>query len=63
MQDEVYDVFDMQGNKVGTATWTECHSKGLVHRTVSALVFKDDTKREMLIQRRSLQMTQSPGTW
>ena len=63
MVDEVYDVVDELGKKIRTATWTEVHTKGLRHQTVSALIFKDKTKLEVLIQRRSAAMAQDPGVW
>jgi isopentenyldiphosphate isomerase len=63
MADEVYDVVDETGNKIGTATWTEVHAKGLLHQCVSALVFKDTTRSETLLQKRSQNMSQNPGLW
>ena len=64
MPDEIYDVFDETGTKkIGEATWTECHTKGLLHKSVSVLIFKDATKRETLLQRRSFKMDQQPGKW
>ena len=59
---EIYDVVDEKDNVTGEATWTEVHAKGLLHRTVAILVFKDKTKKELLIQKRSQKMT-SPGKW
>ncbi len=63
MQDEIYDVIDKRGNKIGTATWTEVHTKGLLHQAVSVLIFKDSSKKEFLLQRRSKSAAQSPGVW
>ncbi|OGE91153.1 MAG: hypothetical protein A2722_03970 [Candidatus Doudnabacteria bacterium RIFCSPHIGHO2_01_FULL_50_11] len=63
MQDEVYDVVNEKGEKVATATWHEVHAKGLLHATAAALVFKDASKKEILIKRRSNSMIQKPGLW
>lgn len=63
MSDEVYDVIDQSGAKIGTATWTEVHTKGLLHPNVSVLIFKDKSKQETLLQRRSSTMHQQPGKW
>ncbi len=47
--DEIYDVIDKEGNKISTATWTEVHTKGLLHQVAAVLIFKDDSKSEVLI--------------
>lgn len=61
MVDEIYDVFDEKGNKVRTATWTEVHTLGLLHHTASILIFKDASRRELLIQKRSATVAQHAG--
>lgn len=61
MIDEIYDIFDRAGTHIGTATWTDCHTKGLIHKTVACLIFKDASKQEVLLQRRSMRMAQQPG--
>jgi len=63
MPDEIYDVVDKEGNKISTATWTEVHTKGLLHQVASVLIFKDDSKEEVLIQKRSANMKQHPNLW
>lgn len=63
MRDEVYDVVDKDDRVVGKATWTECHTRGLRHRSACVLVFRDGTKKEILLQRRSRKMAQDPGKW
>ncbi len=63
MQDEIYDVIDEQGKKIGTASWTEVHASGLLHQCASALIFKDDSRVETLLQKRSATMKQYPGLW
>ncbi len=61
--DEIYDVVDKDGNVLGQATWTECHTKGLLHQNVHGLVFKDKNKKTMLIKKRSSSMVQEPSLW
>lgn len=63
MPDEIYDVIDKLGNRISAATWTEVHTKGLLHQCASALIFKDKSKQETLLQQRSLAMAQHPGFW
>ncbi len=60
MHDELYDVLESNGNKIGTASWAECHEKGLLHQTAGIFVFKDPSKREMLVQLRSDKVGHSP---
>ena len=61
--DEIYDVVDKNGNKIREATWTEVHTQGLLHLTAAVLIFKDISKKEVLIQKRSEKMKQTPGQW
>ena len=61
MHDELYDVVDRNGKKIGTASWAECHEKGLLHQTAGVFVFKDSSKQELLVQLRSGTMSHSPG--
>lgn len=61
MIDEVYDIFNEQWEKIGTATWTEVHTKFLLHKSSAALVFRDASCREVLLQRRGYNMAQGPG--
>lgn len=59
--DEVYDVIDKEGGKIGKATWTEVHAEGLLHQTVAVLIFKDKTRKEILLQKRNAGMKQHPN--
>lgn len=63
MPDEIYDTFDEEGNHTGTATWTEVHTKGLIHKAAAVLIFKDTARQKVLIQKRSEIMDQDPGKW
>lgn len=63
MHEESFDVFDREGNITGTASWDDCHTKGLIHKTVALFLFKDASKRETLIHKRSAMMHHSPSQW
>jgi len=58
---ELYDVVDKKGNKIGVANWTECHTKGLLHQCVHGILFRTDEKKEILMKKRSYKMVQEPG--
>ena len=60
---EVLDVIDKNGNVIGRATREECHEKGLLHKTASIFVFKDDSKKEILLMRRSSKSDQDAGRY
>ena len=60
---EIYDVVDKKGRTIGTASWIECHTKGLLHQSVHGLVFKNKSRKLTLIKRRSTAMVQEPGVW
>lgn len=59
--DEIYDVVDKKGKKVGNATWTQVHTLGLFHQVVHGFVFSDPTRDKILIQKRSKNAAQGPG--
>ncbi len=61
--DELYDVVDRNDNVIGQATWSECHTKGLLHRGVHGLVFKDTFRKSILLRKRSLLVWQEPGVY
>jgi isopentenyl-diphosphate Delta-isomerase len=56
MKEEIYDVVDEQGNVLGQASWSEVHSKGLLHQTAAVMLFRDEKREEFLVQRRSEQV-------
>lgn len=60
-QDELFDVVDEQDRAIGQATRGECHSKKLIHRTISVLLF--NAKGETFLVRRSLTKDTHPGRW
>ncbi len=62
MHEDVFEVIDEAGKKISTASWEEIHSQGLLHRGAGVLIFKDESREEVLLQRRSLGIT-NPGRW
>jgi isopentenyl-diphosphate delta-isomerase len=63
MTDEIYDIYNDQGQKVGTASWSEVHTQELLHHTSALLIFRDASKKEVLLQKRSDKMDQCPGLY
>ena len=63
MPEGIYDIFNREGEKIRTASWTDCHKKGLIHKTAELILFKDASKRETLIHKRSNETQHSPGEW
>lgn len=61
MHDEIFDVVDASGAVIGTASWDELHENGLLHVTAAVILFKDSSKQEVLLQRRSMSVKQMPG--
>lgn len=59
---EVFDVYDEDGNHVGTARRSEVHGDpSLVHRSVHVLVFRPGGG--LLLQKRSANKDTAPGKW
>ncbi|NQV91018.1 NUDIX domain-containing protein [Candidatus Woesearchaeota archaeon] len=63
MSDEILDIFNEIWEKIGEAHIEEVHTKGLLHQTCSLMLFKDETKKEILIQQRSSIMRTFPFKW
>lgn len=59
---EVYDVVDKDGNKISEATWEEVHTKGLLHNNVHGILFKDSSRKETLLKKRSNINPQEAGS-
>jgi isopentenyldiphosphate isomerase len=60
--DELYDVFDEAGRRVGQATRAEVHADpALIHRAVHVLVFRSSGK--LLMQKRVMTKDVAPGKW
>lgn len=61
--DEMLDIFDENGTKTGTATFSEAHKTGLLHEVVCCYFFRDTAEKEVLIAQRGLKMATNPGKW
>ncbi len=60
MTDEQIDVLDENGNKTGViVSRKEAHAKGLWHQTADVWVY--NSKREVLLQKRSMERESYPG--
>jgi HAD superfamily hydrolase (TIGR01549 family) len=62
IQEELYDVVNRHGKKIGMATWTEVHRKGLLHQNVHGIVFEDESRKRTLIKKRNPKMPQESGS-
>ncbi len=60
--DELYDIYDESGERVGRATRAEVHADpALIHRAVHILVFRSDGR--LLMQKRVKTKDVAPGKW
>lgn len=60
-ENEILIVVDEQDNILDYLPRDEVHTKKLLHRTISVLVFNDEGK--VLLQKRSLKKDNNPGKW
>ncbi len=59
---EIFPLVDEQGNVIGSATRSECHSgSGLLHPVIHLHVF--DSEGRLYLQRRPLWKDIQPGKW
>ncbi len=59
---EMFDVLDKNGNKTGDVkTKKELHENGLWHSAVHVWIY--NSKGEILLQKRSMKVTNWPGRW
>jgi len=59
---EIFPLVDEQGNVIGSATRSECHSgSGLLHPVIHLHVF--DSEGRLYLQRRTLWKDIKPGKW
>ena len=62
MQDELFDIVDEEGRKIGQATRKECHSSpSLIHQVVHVFVF--NSRGELFLQKRAETKDIQPGKW
>lgn len=51
--DEIIDVVDEHDHVIGQELKSNCHKEKLLHRSVNIFVFKDDSFKELLLQKRN----------
>ncbi len=61
MPNELFAIVDKDDNVVGQATRKECHSKGLIHRSVMFFIFDDEGR--VLVTKRTQDKDFFPGYW
>jgi len=59
--DELVDVVDENDVVIGQKMKSECHVKGLLHRWATVLCFRNEDKKEILVNKRSLKKKTSPA--
>ena len=63
MKEEYFDIYDEQGNHIGTAPRRVCHGDPtLIHRTAHVVVIHPETGF-VLLQKRSMTKDIQPGKW
>ena len=63
MSEELFDIYDEAGNRIGVAPRRECHGNPkLLHRTAHVVVFHPGTGA-LLLQKRALTKDIQPGKW
>ena len=61
--EELFDIYDSAGNRIGVAPRRECHGNpSLLHHTSHVVVFHPDGKH-ILLQKRSMSKDIQPGKW
>lgn len=59
--DETVDIVDESDNLLGQKLKSECHQNKILHRGSNVFAFKDNSFKEILIQKRSLKKKSNPG--
>ena len=59
--EEIFDIVDSNDRVIGTASRSEIHARGLLHRAVHLWIFHPDGR--LLLQKRSLTKDREPGRW
>lgn len=60
---ELFDIYDEQGNRIGTAPRRQCHGDpSLLHHTSHVVIIHPDTG-DILLQKRSRDKDIQPGKW
>jgi isopentenyl-diphosphate delta-isomerase type 1 len=63
MATEQVIIVDKNDNAIDTAEKLAAHQQNLLHRAFSVFIFRDSTKRELLIQQRAMGKYHCPGLW
>lgn len=61
MTEEIIDIIDKKNEVIDQQPRDVAHARGLLHRGVSCLVFKDASLQEVLIEKRSQNKDSNPG--
>ena len=59
--DELIDIVNEWDQIIGQELKSRCHKEKILHRGSGIFVFKDNTYKEILLQRRSMQKESNPG--
>lgn len=63
MTEELFDIYDEAGNRIGVATRRKCHGDPkLLHHTAHVVVFHPETGA-VLLQKRAITKDIQPGKW
>jgi len=63
MSEELFDIYDEAGNRIGAALRSECHGNPkLLHHTAHVVVFHPETG-DILLQKRAVTKDIQPGKW
>ncbi len=61
--EELFDIYDAQGSRIGTAPRSECHGNpALIHRTAHVVVIHPESG-DILLQKRNMTKDIQPGKW
>ena len=61
--EELFDIYDAQGSRIGTAPRSRCHGDpSLIHRTAHVVVIHPETG-DILLQKRNSSKDIQPGKW
>lgn len=61
MLSDILDIVNEEDSVIGSETRLVCHEKGILHRGANVLTFRDNSYRDILIQKRSKKKEPSPG--
>lgn len=59
--DEIVDIVDDNDKVIGQELKSKCHKEKILHRGSNIFVFKNNSFKEILLQKRSMQKKSNPG--